>query len=328
VSARAVVLLTAAALAAGCASHAASHPAGPKVSADLPPSPATWPPYPRFSARSCWTRRPISEGVLRAAPSYPPRHTTHPTPPTEIVRRVLARFGDRSFVRRVELGPPPPITLMHLKGWYNGVRPPRDGLWAYIAAPAATQPLPEHPTPKRARDYMVADWEVQLLAGALRDEFCAAGGRSLVGWSLAGHGRAAYDRTYAFGQRFPNPTPRAFRARVAAIGRHYGFEVVSLRLLRPLDYAPLLVVSTGRDRKEFVHDVPAIMMLLNPFSSAGKNTALTFEGFFFEARDARGPFVRFEGVNRATATGGQWSWNRCVYPYPHSEMPGARPCPS
>ena len=104
--------------------------------------------------------------------------------------------------------------------------------------------------------------------------------------------------------------------------------MVSLRLLRPLDYAPLLVVSTDRDRKEFVHDVPEIVALLNPTSSAGDNTAVTFEGFFFEARDAKGPFVSVENVERGEAMGGQWSWDRCVYPYPHSEPPGAPPCPS
>jgi hypothetical protein len=265
---------------------------------------------------------------MRAAPSYAPHRSAHPIPPAEIVRRALARFGDHSFIRRVELGPPPPKTLMHLKGWYNDERPPREGLWAYIAAPKAEPPRVVHPTPKQSRDYMIADWEVELLQGALRDEFCAAGGRPLVGWGLAGFGRSVSDRSNAFGQRFPNPKPQAFRERVAAVGRRYGFHVVSLRLLRPLDYAPLLVVSTGRDRKEFVHNVPAIMSLLDPTSSAGKNTAVTFEGFFLEARDAKGPFVRVENAERGEAMGGQWSWDRCAYPYTHSEPVGAPPCPS
>lgn len=264
---------------------------------------------------------------MRVAPSYPPHRTAHPTPPREIVRRVLARFGDRSFIRRIELGPPPPVTLMHLKGWFNDERPPRDALWAYIAAPAAVRTLPEHPTPKELGDFMVADWEVQLLEGALRDEFCAAGGRPLVGWSVSRVGRGVSDRTFALGQRFPNPKPRAFRALVGAVGRQYGFHVVSLRLLRPLGYAPFLVVSTGRDRKQFVQDVPAIMSLLNPTSDAVKQRAFTFEGFFFEARDAKGPFVRVEGVVRGEQMGGQWAWERCADPYPHSQPVSAPPCP-
>ena len=319
-NARAAVLVAAAVAAAGCSSNHV------RVAADRPPSPATWPAYPHFP-RSCWTRPPTSIGVTRVAPSYPPRRTAHPTPPREIVRRALARFGDRSFIRRVELGPPPPVTFMHLKGWYNGGRPPRDGLWAYIAAPKAVPPR-WPPTPRQSRDYTIAEWEVELLQGALRDEFCAAGGRPLVGWGVAGFGRSVSDRTFAFGQRFPNPKPQEFRARVAAVGREYGFDVVSLRLLRPLGYAPLLVVSTGRDRKSFVHDVPAIMSLLNPIANGGKSTAFTFEGFFFEARDAMGPFVRVDGVDRGEAMGGQWSWNRCAYPYAHFDQAFARPCPS
>jgi len=321
---KAALLLAAAVLAAGCTAHAAP----PRVAADPPPSPATWPPYPHFPAHSCWTRPPNPVAVTQVAPSYAPRRTAHPTPPRELLRRVLARFGDRSFVRRVELGPPPPVTFMHLKGWYDNERPPRDALWAYIAAPAAVRPLPEHPTPKELRDYMLAGWEVGLLEGALRDEFCAAGGRPLVGWSVSRIGRGVSDRTFALGQRFPNPKPAVFRARVAAIGRRYGFEVSSLRLLRPLGYAPLLVVSTGRDRKKFVHDVPAIVALLNPTSATAKHVASTFEGFFLEARDAKGPFVRVDGAERGIGMGGQWSWNRCVYPYAHSEFPGVPPCPS
>jgi hypothetical protein len=324
VKARAALLLAVAVVSPGCRSHGA-----PKIAAAPPPSPATWPPYPHFSAHSCWTRPPNPVAVTRVAPSYAPRRTARPTPPREILRRVLARFGDRSLVRRVELGPPPPVTFMHLKGWFDNERPPRDALWAYIAAPAAVRTLPEHPTPKELRDFMVAGWEVALLEGALRDEFCAAGGRPLVGWSVSRIGRGVSDRTFApLGQRFPNPKPAVFRARVAAVGRRYGFEVVSLRPLRPLGYAPLLVVSTDRDRKKFVHDVPAIVALLNPTSATAKHVASTFEGLFLEARDGKGAFVRLDTAQRGIGMGGQWSWNRCVYPYAHFGSPGERACPS
>jgi hypothetical protein len=113
----------------------------------------------------------------------------------------------------------------------------------------------------------------------------------------------------------------------ALVGRGYGFRVLSLRLLRPRQLAPLLVVETSRDRTAFVNDVPAIMSLLDPTSSAGQQTALTFEGFFLETLDAKGPFVRVEDVYRGEVEGGQWSWNRCVYPYDHSEPIDAKPCP-
>jgi hypothetical protein len=44
--------------------------------------------------------------------------------------------------------------------------------------------------------------------------------------------------------------------------------------------------------------------------------AYTFEGDFFEARDARGPFVTSFGGERGTAWGGGWSWSPCIDPGP------------
>jgi hypothetical protein len=247
---------------------------------------------------------------MRSAPSFLPVKQP-PTAPTVIVRRLLARFGDRRFIRRIELGPPPPRTLQHVP------RPPSDALWAYIYAPAASDVPASHPKPG---EHMVAQWEAGLVSGALRDDFCAAGGRPLAGATVvpraSGHA-GPFDGTFALLPRFPNPSPQAFRRRVELIGRRYGFRIVSLRLLRPRELAPLLVVETQRERKAFVRDVPAIVSLLNPRSSDGQQTAQTFEGIFFEARDAKGPFVGIEQVYRGWIEGGQWSWDRFVYPYPH-----------
>jgi hypothetical protein len=220
------------------------------------------------------------------------------------------------------------VTLQHLKGWYAGARPPRNALWAYIAAPTANANLPANATAEQVGAQMVAEWEAELAEGALRDDFCAAGGRPLVGWSVSGTTRGVSDHGQALGQRFPNPAPGAFRRRLQTVGQRYGFHVVSLQLLRPRQLAPLLVVETNRDRKQFVRDVPTIMRLLDPIRSARQQTAITFEGFYLEARDSSGAFVRVDNAYRGEVMGGQWSWNRCVYPYAHSEPFGAKPCPS
>jgi len=174
---------------------------------------------------------------------------------------------------------------------------------------------------------MLAEWEVALVMGALRDDFCDAGGRPLVGSSISGVVRGVSDAGEALNQRFPNPSPQAFRTRVAAVGKRYGFHAVSIRLLRPRQLAPIVVVRTDRDRKAFVQDVPTIMRLLDPRSSSKNRGAVTFEGFFFQAQDVKGPFVRVDNVYRGEVMGGQWSWNRCIYPYVHSEPVGAKPCP-
>jgi hypothetical protein len=296
--------------------------AGVGIPADLPPAPSTWPAYPRFPVHSCWARQ-VGTGVQRSAPSFAAAPSR--LGPAAILRRVLARFGDHRYVRRIELAPPAPITLQH-RGWFGGTKPPHDALWAYVGVPALTE-QPSHPTAAQVREQMNAEWETDLVLGALRDEFCAAGGPPFVGWSVAGTVRGVSDRSEALGQRFPNPTPAAFRARLRAVGRRFGFTVVSLQLLRPLQLAPLVVVRTGRPRKDFVHDVPAIMRLLDPIAPGRSQTAVTFEGFLLEGRDARGAFVRVENVYRGEIMGAQWSWNRCVYPYVHTEPLGAKPCP-
>ena len=177
---------------------------------------------------------------------------------------------------------------------------------------------------------MVSAWEVDLLQGALRDGFCTAGGRPLVGWSVSGFTQGVSDRLQAFAQRFPNPSPAVFRRRVALIGRRYGFRVESIRLLRPLNLAPLVIVSTDRKRTAFAKDVAAIMRLLDPISRGRRTSAVTFEGFMFEARDRNGPFIRLDNAYRGETMGGEWAWDRCWYPYAHSEpatLGKQKPCP-
>jgi hypothetical protein len=306
-------------LAAGCSGSKAPQVV---ISADLPPTPSTWPRYPRFSNHSCWARLP-GRGVQQAAPSFAPARTA--IPPDELVRRFLARLGDRTFIERIELGSPPP--RHKTKGFFRARPPPGDALWAHITARKAGLTVSLHPTQEEIGARMLAEWEVDLAMGALRDDFCDAGGRPLVGSSISGVVRGVSDAGEALNQRFPNPSPQAFGMRVAAVGKHYGFHALSIRLLRPRQLAPIVIVRTDRDRKAFVQDVPAVMGLLDPRSSSKNRGAVTFEGFFFEARDARGPFVRVDNVYRGEVMGGQWSWNRCAYPYVHSEPLGAKPCP-
>jgi hypothetical protein len=289
----------------------------------LPPAPETWPPYPRFPERSCWSR-PSDAGMLRWAPSFAPRPGAAERP-EELTRRLLDRFGDGRFVHRIELGAPPPETLRRPKAYYGGAWPPADALWATVVAPAAHRHEGEL-SEDEVRDRMLAGWQAALVAGALRDELCAVGGRPLVGWTVGPGRHVVSERVFALGQRFPNPSPRAFRERVELVGRRHGFRVVSLRLLRPLQLAPLLVVETDRDREQFVGEVAEIVALLDPRTGGEGAVARTFEGFVLEARDREATFVVVNGVNRGTAMSSQWSWDPCVMPYAHSRPIGAE-CP-
>jgi hypothetical protein len=250
--------------------------------------------------------------VTRLAPSFPVR-TRSRIQPAELARRVLARLGDDSAIDGIEIGSPPPRNKIRHR--FPGKRPPRDALWAYISAPDAVRMPSRQTSPEGIRAYHLAQWEAALVGGALRDEFCTAGGPPLVGWtvSLEAFVGGVSDETFALNQRFPNPSAKTFRARVADVGRRYGFEPVSIQLLRPREFAPIVVVRTDRDRRDFIADVGAIMGLLNPKNQA----AVTFEGFFFEASDSDGPFVRVTSNYRGVVSGGQWSALPDAYPYEH-----------
>jgi hypothetical protein len=307
---------------AGCASgHQIPGPvASIVVPQQNPPSPATWPAYPKLSKHSCWGR-PSDKGapIERSAPSFGMRPTEPmasiepPIAPRLIARRLLARLGDHRYIRSIDLTPAPPATGGRLRSYYAGARPPRGALWATIDAPAAKL-LQGHPAPTQVVRENAAYWEGMLVGGALRDDLCAAGRQPLVGWTVTGGQGGGFSESWeAFNQRFPNPPPQAFRKRVELVGRRYGFRVQSLRLIRPLQLAPLLIVKTSRDRTSFVKDLPAILSLLNP----NTRNAATFEGFFFEAEDSHGPFVETSSGVRGQGWGGQWSWNPSVYPFSH-----------
>lgn len=284
------------------------------VPSQNPPSPASWPVYPSFPKHSCWGR-PSDNGapIERSAPSSPLPAIGAAVRPKLIARRLLARLGDHRYIRSIALTPAPAATGSRLHTFYAGAHPPRGALWATIDAPAA-KVLQGHPASTQVVRDNAAYWEGMLVGGALRDDLCAAGGPPLVGWTVTGGQGGGFSESWeAFNQTFPNPSPHAFRKRAALVGRRYGFRIASLRLVRPLQLAPLLVVKTSQSRNAFVKDVPVILSLLNPTTRA----APTFEGLYFEAEDAHGPFVETSGGVRGQRWGGEWSWNPNVYPFAH-----------
>ena len=302
----------------------------PRVSLGVskPPSPAAWPAYPHFSHHSCWTR-PFITGTVptveRVAPSYAPPSHAHPIPPAIVAHRLLAGFGDRRYIRSITFAPAAPAVGHNVHVLYAGGHPPKDALTATVVA-SHTETASGHPTPTQSLTSAIASYESGLIDGALRDDMCAAGGAPVVSVKSADGGMFS-ETGFALEQRFPNPTPAAFRRHVALVGQRYGFRVASLKLLRPLDLAPLLIVKTSRNRKAFVRDMPMITSLLDPITRVGHRTAETFEGFLLAAEDAKGPFAETESLSRGEEEGGEWSWNPCVYPYPTLGGPIGQKCP-
>jgi hypothetical protein len=119
---------------------------------------------------------------------------------------------------------------------------------------------------------------------------------------------------------FPNLPRAVWFARVRSLEKRYRFSVVEVRMLRPVQDAPLLVVRTTRSPKAFARDVPAIQRSLDPKQRTGDDrTGWVYEGFYLEARDAHGrPFLAVFNYWRGTPKGGgQWASSPAYYPYAH-----------
>ena len=300
------------------------------ISADLPPAPETWPAYPHVTRPSCWARPQIGGGVSRinaTAPTYLPPPPRHPIAPTAVARRLLARLGDRRYVRSISFVPAPRAVGGRVRALYAGGHPPLGALKAEVHVPAATPPPGDRMTPAETLRYGVADFEGEIVGDALRDDLCDAGGGPLTMWGTNGSLGFA-ESSDAVDQRFPNPSPAAFQRRVALVGQRYGFTVASLRLLRPRDIVPVLIVKTDRPRKAFVKDIGKITDLLDPrsYSASKRRSAETFEAFFFAVEDARGPFAFVQSASRNESESGEWAVSSCLYPYPTQGPTGGPPC--
>ena len=119
--------------------------------------------------------------------------------------------------------------------------------------------------------------------------------------------------------RFPNLAPFLFRQRLAAAARRYGFEVVSLRFLRPRQLAPEVVVRT-KHYLSLARAVPAIDAALNPRRPARDDRrGWEYEGFWLEAQDEHGvPFLAvFDFMRGPGPGGGQWARSEPLYPFAH-----------
>jgi hypothetical protein len=120
------------------------------------------------------------------------------------------------------------------------------------------------------------------------------------------------------GLRFDNPERRELRRRLHDLAGRYGFEVVSVKVLRPRQDAPLVVVRTT-DYRGLARATPAILKQLDPKRNTGDDrTGWRYEGFFWEARDERGvPFLIASTITRGRLEGAQWARSEPLYPYPH-----------
>jgi hypothetical protein len=120
-------------------------------------------------------------------------------------------------------------------------------------------------------------------------------------------------------QRFDNPPRGVLLARLRRLERRYGFRVVELRVLRPRQEAPLVVLETS-DEHALARNTRWILRAVDPKRPTGDDrTGWRYEGFYLEARDLAGvPFLAvFNYWRGRSAGGGQRASDESLYPFAH-----------
>jgi hypothetical protein len=119
-------------------------------------------------------------------------------------------------------------------------------------------------------------------------------------------------------EHFANLSPDTLKERLAEAAHDHGFQVVTVKLLRPKQLAPEITVRTTH-YLALARALPGILRSLDPHSGRSDNRGWSYEGFFFEAQDERGvPFLGVYNFWRGEHKGGgQWARSEPLFPFQH-----------
>jgi hypothetical protein len=120
-------------------------------------------------------------------------------------------------------------------------------------------------------------------------------------------------------KRFANPSKDALIADLRALAQKNNFDLVSVRLLKPRQHAPKIVVRT-KHSLALAHATAAILRRIDPREAVPADSqGWKYEGFYFEARDEHGiPFlIAFNFERGPSPGGGEWARSEPLYPYAH-----------
>jgi hypothetical protein len=119
--------------------------------------------------------------------------------------------------------------------------------------------------------------------------------------------------------RFPSPSRRVLLERLRRAETRFGFSVVSVTMLHPLQSAPVVVIRSDREGA-IARATPKIVAAFDPRHVTKQNpSGFAYEGIFFVAETShRVPYLAVFNHWRAPHIGGgQWAASESLYPYPH-----------
>jgi hypothetical protein len=118
---------------------------------------------------------------------------------------------------------------------------------------------------------------------------------------------------------FPSPSRAVLVKSLGRARRLYGFQLVSVTMLRPVQLAPVIVVRSDR-KLALARAVPTIIHIFNPRHVTRRNpSGYAYEAYFLVAQDRHGvPYLATFNFMRAPRIGGgQWAASEKLYPFPH-----------
>lgn len=121
--------------------------------------------------------------------------------------------------------------------------------------------------------------------------------------------------------RFPSPSRAILVERLRRAESRYGFRIVPVRMLRPLQGASVIVIRSD-DKQRMARAIPRIIEAFNPHHPTPANpSGYDFEGYFLVAETSRGvPYLAtFNHWRAPHVGGGEWAAGASLYPFPHGQ---------
>jgi hypothetical protein len=119
--------------------------------------------------------------------------------------------------------------------------------------------------------------------------------------------------------RFPSPPQDVLLQRLHRAQALYGFRIISVKMLRPRQLAPVIVISSNA-KLAIARATPRIVALFDPHRPTQANpSGYAYEGYFLVAEDGRGvPYLAtFNHWRAPHVGGGEWAAAPNLYPFPH-----------
>lgn len=119
--------------------------------------------------------------------------------------------------------------------------------------------------------------------------------------------------------KFPSPSRAILIQRLHRAAVLYGFRVVSVRMLHPLQSAPVVVISSN-DKPGIARATAKIVDIFDPRRVTYLDpSGYAYEGYFLVAETSSGvPYLStFNHWRAPHVGGGEWAASEDLYPFPH-----------